>query len=318
MKKLLVILFLIIVGGTLFYFSPFLAKGASFAFTKLDLPRLLGGNNKGDVAASQNRTPFWKPDSPSTPSKEPYPIISAKSTYVVNLTTNTLLMSKNPDLRTPVGSVQKIVTGMVTLDHLDPNSYTTISKYAASKTPDSMGLYPGEKLTITQLLYGLILVSGNDAAVALAEAASGSEAAFVKEMNKKAAELGLNNTRFVNPNGLDEGFQYSSAFDIAAISVKLIRDYPLLAKIAATREITFPSAVTEVENHKDYVLVNNSPTLNLEGYLGIKPGYTPEARLCLVTLVQRGNHQFLIVVLGSEDRKGDSEVLLQFAQNNTL
>ena len=306
MKKLLVVLLLLIVSGILFYFSPF--------YTKLDLPRLLTGGNKGDVAASETRTPFWKPIALQTPSKEPYPIISGKSAYVVDLSTDTLLMSKNPDLRTPVGSVQKIVTGMVALDHLDPNSYTTISKYSASKTPDSMGLYPGEKLTIKQLLYGLILVSGNDSAVALAEAASGSESKFVDEMNKKAEDLGLNNSHFVNPNGLDEGFQYSSAFDIAAFSVKLTRDYPLLAKIAATREVTFPFTVTEEENHKDYVLVNNSPTLNLEGYLGIKPGYTPEAGLCLVTLVQRGSRQFLIVVLGSEDRKGDSEALLQFAE----
>ncbi len=310
MKKFFGVFFLLITGGIIFYFSPF--------YTKFDLPKFVSDGSKGNVAAAQARTPFWTPHTLATPSKEAYPIISGKSAYVVDLSTNTLLMSKNPDLRTPVGSVQKIVTGMVVLDHLDPNSFTTITKYAASKTPDSMGLYPGEKLTINQLLYGLILVSGNDAAVALAEATSGSESKFVAQMNKKAESLGLNNTHFVNPNGLDEGFQYSSAFDIAAFSVKLIRDYPLLAKIVATREITFPFTVTEEENHKDYVLVNNSPTLNLEGYLGIKPGYTPEAGLCLVTLVQRGSHQFLIVVLGSEDRKGDSEALLQFAQSTTF
>lgn len=308
MRKLLLSFFFLILVGTLFYFSPF----AQFSLPKV----LLSGRNQIDerVASAQTRTPFWKPDPLKTPSKEAPPIVSAKSAYMVNLSDNTLLFSKNPDRQLPVASLQKIITSLVVLDHLDPNSYTTISPYAASKEPDSMGLYPGEKLTITELLYGAFLVSGNDAAVALAEATSGNETKFADLMNKKAEELGLNNSQFINATGLDEGYEYSSAFDMAAFSVKLLRDYPLLKKIAATKEITFPAIVTAVENHKDYYLTNTSPTTGLEGYLGLKPGYTPEAGKCLVTLVKRGEKQFLIVVLGSEDRKGDTESLLDFAQ----
>jgi D-alanyl-D-alanine carboxypeptidase (penicillin-binding protein 5/6) len=307
-KKLLFLIILALGTGVLFYNSPLQSK--------FNFPDVLSLKSDTQTSAVAETKPFWTPDSPHQPSMSAPPVINAKAGYLVDLTTNELLFSKNPDLRVPVASLQKIVTAMVALDHLDPNDYVSVSATASSREPDSMGLFPGEKLTVKQLLYGLLLVSGNDAATALAEKVSGTETQFTDLMNQKAVSLGLGDSKFINSNGLDEGHQYSSAFNMAAFSVHLLENYPLLSDIVASREMSFPYTVTEMENHKDYYVYNTSPLLDMEGFLGIKPGYTPEAGLCLISLIERNDHRYLIVVLGSEDRKGDSEALLDFALQN--
>lgn len=311
LKKIVLFLLLFLIVGTLFYFSVF--------HSYLNLPKLVTPKNvpKGEVvAAATTSNTVWDPALLNLNSTTPPPVLSAKAALAAEITTNKIIFSKNQHLKLPVGSLQKIVTAMVAVDNLKEDSITTVSANASSREPDSMGLFPGEKLTLKQLLYGLLLVSGNDSATAIAEAVAGDEANFAKMMTNKAKSLGLQNSQFINANGLDEGYQYSTAFDLATLAINLEKNYPLLAEIVATKEYLVPNIVNEVENHKEYYLKNSSPLLDLDGYLGIKPGFTPEAEWCLLTLVARGNEQYLIVVLGSEDRKGDSLALLDYLTQN--
>lgn len=264
------------------------------------------------VASAKTSNPFWNPSYLDNPPAIPPPVVDSKAALVAELTTAKILFTKNPDLRLPIGSIQKIVTAMVALDHLQESDIVTISQNASLREPDSMGLYPGEKLTLKQLLYGMILVSGNDAATAIAEAVSGDENKFATVMTQKAKTLGLENSLFINSNGLDEGVQYSTVSDLATLAQDLITNYPQLAKIVATKQLTIPNTINETENHKEYYLVNTSPVVDLPGYLGIKPGYTPSAGRCLLTLVQKDNKKYLIITLGGNDRKGDTEALLNY------
>lgn len=298
------------------HFNPTFSWLRAKLATKIASPLVPSKNQEGIVAADS--TSFWQPQPLAKNPEVAPPIASAKAAMVSEIKSQTMIYEKNPTQRLPVASLQKIVTGMVVLDHLKEGDIATVSPHASSKEPDSMGLFPGEKLTIKKLLYGIMLVSGNDAATLLAERVSGNEKDFASLMDQKAGSLGLMDSHFVNPTGLDgEGFQYSSAHDLTVLSVYLLGNYPLLAQMAATREISLPATVNDLENHKDYYLPNLSPTLDVPGYQGIKPGYTPEAGRCLITLVERDNRQYLIVVLGSEDRKGDTEALLDYALKNT-
>lgn len=306
MKKLFLFLLLITMSGlgVYFYQRPELLKN----FFRRD-----HSAQPGFVASTKTINTVWNPTILGEISKIPPPVIDSKAAIAAEITTSKILYTKNPDLRLPVGSIQKIVTAMVALDHKNESDIVTVSPNASSREPDSMGLFPGEKLTLKQLLYGLILVSGNDAATAVAESVSGDEKTFSLLMTQKAKNLGLDNSLFINSNGLDEGEQYSTAGDLATLAVNLEKYYPLLAEIVAAKTVTIPNTVDEIENHKAFYLSNTSPMIEVPGYLGIKPGYTPNAGLCLMSLVERNGKKYLIITLGSNDRKGDTEALLDYA-----
>ena len=158
-----------------------------------------------------------------------------------------------------------------------------------------MGLTPGERLTVRDLLYGVFLDSGNDAAETLASAVT-PRATFIADMNAKAAHLGLRTTHFVNPTGLSAAAQYSSAYDLAVAAIDLERHYPGLVAIAATPAITIPASST----HKAFPLVNLNKLLRTyPGTYGLKTGWTEEALGCLITTSSRGGHRVLGVLLGA-------------------
>jgi D-alanyl-D-alanine carboxypeptidase len=244
---------------------------------------------------------------------EAAPLISAKSAIALDLTGENLLYQKSAQMKVPVASLVKIMTAVVALENRDLKELLTVSKEASSMEPDSMGLYPGEKLTLEQLLYGLLLVSGNDAAEVIAEGVKGDRQEFLSLMNKKAKELGMNDTYYVNPSGLQgDGDHYSTAQDQLILTLHALRN-EVFRKIVATREYRIPTVYTEEENHKNFWLPNTSPLVDYPGFLGVKPGYTPEAGRCLITLVEKDRNQILVIVLGSDDRKGDTEALLDYS-----
>lgn len=247
----------------------------------------------------------------------PPPVLEASAALSFDYTNERFIYTNNPDLRQSGASTMKIMTAIVALENKKLDDVLTVSEYASSAEPNSMGLYQGEKLTLKQLLYGLMLVSGNDAARTIAEGVAGSEENFVKRMNQKAKELGLKNTHFANSSGLDSDKdnedQYTSAYDLLVMSHYALEKFEVFREIAATRHKIIPNTVNERENHKFYELFNSSPVIDYPGYKGIKPGFTPLAKKCLVTLVEKDGKEVLTVVLGTDDRKGDTEVLLDYS-----
>lgn len=228
-----------------------------------------------------------------------FPTISAPYAFVQNVETGRILYEKAASTPVPMASTTKIMTAILISENCSLNETVTVSGNAAGTIGSSMHLVSGEKITVRALLYGLMLVSGNDAAVALAEHASGSVEAFCTQMNAKAEELALTNTHFTSPHGLDGEGHYTTAADLGRIARAFTQD-PLLTDICNTKQIS-------IEGH---TLTNTNPLLGVSPYVsGIKTGYTGKAGYCLVLRAQYNGASYIIVLLGcpsSKDRKRDA------------
>jgi serine-type D-Ala-D-Ala carboxypeptidase (penicillin-binding protein 5/6) len=231
------------------------------------------------------------------------PAVSAKAALVIDLDSGQMLYAKKPNEPLPPASTAKLMTALVTVKRANLDDRVTISARAAGTSGSRMGLVAGEIVTVRDLLYGLLLPSGNDAAVALAEHVAGSQEAFVQLMNETSVALGLKNTTFTNPHGLDDPAQVSTATDLATMA-RAAFVYPLLARIVAT-----PTA--QVAGR---ALTNTNQLLGAyQGADGVKTGSTDAAGECLVASVTRDDHRLLVVVLGSTDRYADARSLLDYA-----
>ena len=227
----------------------------------------------------------------------PAPVIDAQEVVLVNLDTGRFLWQSNGRAARAPASLTKIFTAMVAVDLMGLNTVVTVPDSIRELPADStfMGLTPGERVTVRELLYGVFLNSGNDAAETLASAAT-SRATFIAAMNTKAARLGLRTTHFLNPTGLDASGHYSSADDLAIAAIYLESHYPGLVGIAATPAITVAATAT----HKAYVLLNLDKLLRTyPGTYGLKTGWTEQALGCLITTSSRGGHRLLGVMLGA-------------------
>ncbi|MBI4037082.1 D-alanyl-D-alanine carboxypeptidase [Candidatus Daviesbacteria bacterium] len=243
---------------------------------------------------------------------EKAPEISAESAYFVDINTGQVLYQKNPDQKLPIASLTKIMTAIVTLENRSLSDQILISEKVSKMEPDSMLLLAGEKLTVEELLEGVFLVSANDAAQALAETTFDNYDKFISEMNNTAIRLGLKNTLFVNPTGLEEDNrqQYSTAFDVALMSRYAIKTFSHLIDITKQPHILIP----KTETHQDYDLYSGINLLTTyPGVIGFKTGFTPGAGLTLVTLAQKDGHQVLGVLLHSENRREEARELLDYS-----
>lgn len=236
------------------------------------------------------------------------PDIQAKAAVLIDESSGRVLFAKNPHQRLPQASTTKMMTCLLVIENGDLDKEVKISKYAAETGESSIWLEEGEVLTREDLLYALMLASANDAAVALAESVAGSEEKFVELMNKRARELKLNNTHFINPHGLDADGHYSSAYDLA-----------LLAREGLSNEL-FSSVVTTMERcvpwsgHPwDRYLCNRNRLLTTyKGARGVKTGYTSNAGLCLVGAAQRGKLKLISAVMNSPNVYDDTQKLLDY------
>lgn len=212
-----------------------------------------------------------------------------------------VLAERQADTRRPMASLTKIMTAAIVLEFAHPSSIVVIPKQATENLPaDSavMGISPGEKYTVEELLYGMLLPSGNDAAQALALAVAGSQSKFVALMNAKVAQLGLKDTHFTNASGLDGVGHYSTAHDLAIIT-HYAQSFPLFNTIVATNEKTLPYS----SDHKALNLVNANPFIQMyPGATGVKPGNTGEAGNCLVASATRNGHSLIGVLLDTPGR----------------
>lgn len=231
------------------------------------------------------------------------PSVTAAAALVVDVDADKVLYERNPTLPLPPASTVKIMTALVVMQQVSVDDMVTVS-YNAAATPGSrVGLVAPERLTVRDLLFGLLLPSGNDAAVALAEHVAGTEDAFVALMNQQAAVMGLAATNFANVHGLDAPGMTTSAADLVTLTRAALA-YPLFVQIVAT-----PSA-----RIAGRVVSNTNELLgSYAGADGIKTGTTDAAGECLVASVTRSGHRMLAVVLGSADRYRDVRALLDFA-----
>jgi D-alanyl-D-alanine carboxypeptidase (penicillin-binding protein 5/6) len=210
--------------------------------------------------------------------------------------TERILYAKNPDLKLPPASTTKLVTAMVAMDRLRPEQIITVSKKAARTPSVAPRLIPGQRLQASDLLYLALMRSINGAAVALAEAVSGSEWEFTKLMNEKAHEVGAMNTRFINSTGLPGNGQYITALDLAKI-MKASLQYPLIREVMNTREKVL------VTDKKNFFLRNTNRTLWSDScFIGGKTGFTRAARHCLAFAATVGQSTFVAALLGESVR----------------
>lgn len=242
------------------------------------------------------------------------PSLNARYAVIYDRASKTVLYGKNENEKCKMASTTKILTAIVVLENVpDLSAKATISSKSAHTGGSRLGLSTGDIITIHDLLYGLLMVSGNDAAVALAEFTSGSIEDFSKLMNEKASSLGLTSSHFVTPHGLDQDEHYTTAYELAKIA-----DYALgnetFSKIVNT------SSYTVLIDGNSKNLHNTNELLgSLDGVYGIKTGFTNGANRCLVTSCKRGNLDIISVVLGCDtkkDRTMDSIKLINYAFNN--
>lgn len=267
------------------------------------------------LGASKIRTSdnIWFPrDSPKE--FKDAPEITAQSAFFMDTNSGQVLYEKNSHAKLPVASLTKIMTVIIGLEVSDGDfkKIFTISDQAANMEPDHMLLKAKEKLTLEELLDGIFLVSANDAAEAIAEGTTGSRAEFIDLMNAKAKQIGMNDSLFINPTGLEEDNlkQYSSSFDVALMSRYAINTFPHLIDISSQYHIYLP----ETSNHQDYDMYSGINLLTTyPGVVGFKTGFTPEAGLTLVTIARENGKEVLGVLLGATNRRDDARVLLDFS-----
>jgi D-alanyl-D-alanine carboxypeptidase len=259
----------------------------------------------GFVPSSSAQDPFYASQVPKVQRLQP-PQIGASGAAVVDAATGKLLFGKDQRRRLPMASTTKVMTALVALERGQPGQIVRVDVNAADLPGSSvMGLKAGERLSLLDLLYGMLLPSGNDAAIAVARAVAGSEDAFVSLMNQRAAQLGLADTHFANVHGLDAPNHYTSAADLAEITRVALRN-PTFAQIVATQDKT-------VQGNATYRLQNTNPLLGRPDVEGVKTGHTDLAGACLVAGFRRDGHLVVTVVLNSPDSSAESLAIADYA-----
>jgi serine-type D-Ala-D-Ala carboxypeptidase (penicillin-binding protein 5/6) len=239
----------------------------------------------------------------------PPPNLSARSVVIIDGWTGEVLYEKNARKPTAIASITKIMTGVVVLEHANLADVVTVSKQAADTGESSCNLKEGEQLTVETLLEMALMRSGNDAAVALAIHVGGSVEGFAQLMNQKAQELGLTQSHFVTPHGLDAEGHYQSPLDVAQLARYALTN-PKFASIVITPEKTIPR-----EGYADgYRIVNTNKLLEIRpDCIGVKTGWTNDSGFSLCSAAQQGGRRFVAVVIGSKERFWESSALLSWA-----
>lgn len=244
-------------------------------------------------AAGARALPDFRDGSPGFSLLGEAPENSARSMALIDAASGRLIYAKNENERRGMASTTKIMTALVVIENCSARETVAVPKEACGTEGSSVYLREGEKLTVEELLYCLLLESGNDAAVALALHCAGSVEAFAELMNERASELGLENTRFANPHGLSAKDHYTTAYDLALIT-RAAFEYPLFAEIVGTKRKSVP--LGGVPDGR--ALTNHNKLLfNYGGALGVKTGYTTGDGKCLVSAAERDGLRLICVTL---------------------
>ena len=236
--------------------------------------------------------------------------VSAEYACVLDCQTGRVVFEKNAYKRHSMASTTKIMTALVAIENGDLDSFVTVSKNAAGTEGTSLYLKASDKVTLQDLLYGLMLQSGNDAAIAIAEHIAGSTEEFAVLMTDRAKAIGAKNTCFKNPNGLDEDGHCTTAYDLALITREALKN-ETFAEIVATKSKTIRGGTQTVTNHNK--LLNMYP-----GCVGVKTGFTKKTGRCLVSSAKRDEKQVVAVTLNAPDDWNDHISMLNYAFENTV
>jgi len=239
------------------------------------------------------------------------PRVSAPSAIVVEAGSGDVAYAKAADARRPIASATKLMTALITLERAKLSDVLPAARYRALPVESKINLRPGERMTVADLLRGLLIESANDAAETLAQGIAGSRASFVRQMNRRAQQLGLENTHFANPIGLDQPGNYSSARDLAKLTLAL-RRFSFFRRTVDREEVTLRSGA------RPRTIDNRNQLVHRYGWIdGVKTGRTMQAGWVLVASSHRGRIPLVSVVLGTpteEARNADTLALLRHAQ----
>lgn len=239
--------------------------------------------------------------------------LSSLSAVLLEPTSGRVLYEKDAHTPRPMASTTKLMTALLAVENVDPDAEVVVEPAAVRVEGSALGLRGGDHITMRDLVTGLLLVSGNDAANAVAYAVAGDIPSFAAKMNARAAEIGMKDTTFVTPSGLDEGEHSSSAYDMALLGAEVLK-HPLLADICATK-----SAVIEFGNPKRKVTVSNhNRLLKLYEYaVGMKTGFTKKSGRCLVSAAQKDGVTLVAVTLNGGDYWNDHMALYEYGFSQT-
>ena len=235
--------------------------------------------------------------------------VLSKHCICIERSTGQVLFEKDAYTKCAMASTTKILTGIIVIENCDLNEEVEISKKAAGIGGSTLGISAGQKITIETLLYGLLLRSGNDTAIALAEHVAGSVEEFSKIMNIKAKAIGLKNSNFVTPHGLDDDNHYTTAYDLAILTNYALNN-EVFSRIVGTKQITI-----NIGNYQRVLNNTNELLGNVKGVYGVKTGFTGNAGRCLVTACKRNDLDIIVVVLGADTKKirgSDSKKIIEY------
>ena len=274
-------------------------------------PLILAARTRAPAQAAPPITPATPPVVLQVPGAPAAPSIAAASWILVDTLSGQTLAAANADERREPASLTKLMTAYVAFDALRkkvivPTQMINVSERAWKAGGSRMFIEPRKAVTVDELLHGVIIQSGNDASIAVAEAVSGTEEAFVQRMNEEAARLGMTSTHFVNATGLPDPQHYSTAADIAKLTVALIRDFPEYYPLYSQKEFRYNNITQSNRNR----LLWTDPYVD-----GVKTGHTEAAGFCLVASAKRGERRLVSVLLdaGSDAaRAAESQKLLNW------
>ncbi len=236
------------------------------------------------------------------------PALSAASAVLMEAESGQILAQTDAHRRMPMASTTKIMTALAALEHGDIEDIIRVPPEAVGVEGSSVSLKEGESLTLGELLYALLLESANDAAAAIAVALAGDIPRFADWMNETAARLGMNDTHFTNPHGLDESEHYTTAYDLALLTRYALQN-ETFAEIVSTKKTSIPWQ----DGAGTRVLVNHNRLLRVyDGAVGVKTGYTSKSGRCLVSAAERGGVRLIAVTLSAPDDWNDHVALLDY------
>lgn len=301
-----IIIISVVISGSLWYFFEIKNRGKD---SISPLPDFLTLSKNSQVRFLD----LWSPIFGKTEAVLGAHDITAKSALVYDLTNNKTVYEKSPSIKLPMASLTKIMTAVIAIENKKSDNRYVVTE-ADLVGENSMGLTAGEVLGLDELLYGLMLPSGNDASEVIANHFPTGRRGFIDAMNQKAKSLGLRDTNFTNPSGLQgDGEQYTTAHNLLVITRYALENYPQFAKVVSTAEHSIPAD----GSHKSYDLYNETNLLTTyDGVKGVKTGYTDEAGLCLVTYLDYKGHKIIGIILNSENRRGEMKDLLDYTLNS--
>lgn len=240
--------------------------------------------------------------------------VSAKSAIVICGDTGEVLYSKNENARLPMASTTKIMTGLLLCEYNNLDREITVTDQMVRVEGSSMGLLAGDRVTLRDLLYGLMLASGNDAANTIAIVLAGNIPDFAKLMNNKAKEIGLKNTNFVTPSGLDDENHYTTAYDLAMLTKYAMNNKDFAAAVGSK------SAVLNYGNppYRRTLTNHNKLLKSVDGCVGVKTGFTKKSGRCLVSAVKRDGKYVIAVTLNAPNDWQDHKNMLEYGLSKII